>query len=399
MEDQTLHIHMLGEFSLSYAGRTVQDQSNRSRKVWTLLAYLITFRGREVTQAELIDMLWPDESSDNPAGALKTLLHRTRAVLDGLGCADGRHLILRQPGGGYAWNNSVACRIDAEDFAKAYKQAGAARDEEEKLAHYRRAAALYHGDFLARYSAEPWAISINAYYHMTYLQVVHELLALLRERELYEEIVALCSRAVEIEPHDESLYYHQIKALADDGNQQAARSQYEKMSELFFSKFGVTPSDELKALYHEVTRGSNSMESDLRTIRAQLRETALQPGAFYCEYAFFKDVYRIEARSAARSGSAMHLGLLTVSGADGGPLRQRSLNLVMDKLKECTRRSLRRGDVFAKYSVSQYIIMLPHANYENSRLILERIVRSFRRENPHSPARLHYSVQPLEPVS
>lgn len=43
----------------------------------------------------------------------------------------------------------------------------------------------------------------------------------------------------------------------------------------------------------------------------------------------------------------------------------------------------------------QYIILLPQANYENSRMVADRLVSAFYRRYPHSPARLRYTVQPL----
>ena len=69
----------------------------------------------------------------------------------------------------------------------------------------------------------------------------------------------------------------------------------------------------------------------------------------------------------------------------------------MENLKNLMCLNLRRGDVAARCSVSQYIVMLPQANYENACMVMERIVRAFFRQYPHSPAQLRYSVQPLEP--
>ena len=47
------------------------------------------------------------------------------------------------------------------------------------------------------------------------------------------------------------------------------------------------------------------------------------------------------------------------------------------------------------YKRQQYIILLPQANYENSRMVADRLVSAFYRRYPHSPARLRYTVQPL----
>ena len=52
---------MLGSFSLSWNGRKITDDDNRSRKVWLLLAYMICCRNRPVSQSELFSLLWGDE--------------------------------------------------------------------------------------------------------------------------------------------------------------------------------------------------------------------------------------------------------------------------------------------------------------------------------------------------
>ena len=47
-ESRTLHINMLGEFALYFEGRVekLDDSSNRSRKMWILLEYLVAHRHR-----------------------------------------------------------------------------------------------------------------------------------------------------------------------------------------------------------------------------------------------------------------------------------------------------------------------------------------------------------------
>jgi len=69
----------------------------------------------------------------------------------------------------------------------------------------------------------------------------------------------------------------------------------------------------------------------------------------------------------------------------------------MDNLETQIRVNLRRGDAATRCSVSQYIVMLPQANYENSCKVCERIVKSFCRKYPHSPAGIQYAVHPLNP--
>ena len=83
--DNNLKIKMLGEFSISYNDNTLNDSTSRFKKVWSLLEYLITFREKEISQNELIEVLWEDENLSSPTNNLKTLVHRARNVLDSLG--------------------------------------------------------------------------------------------------------------------------------------------------------------------------------------------------------------------------------------------------------------------------------------------------------------------------
>ena len=70
---------------------------------------------------------------------------------------------------------------------------------------------------------------------------------------------------------------------------------------------------------------------------------------------------------------------------------------VVSPLPPLLRGNLRRGDVISRCSVSQFVIMLPQANYENSCMVAERLTGAFYRRYPHSSARLRCMVQPLIP--
>ncbi len=398
MSAKQLQVRMLGSFSIGLGDKKIDDSGNRSRKVWLLLAYMIYYRSRPIAQEELIGLLWgEEESSANPANALKTMFHRVRTMLDQLGESAGHDLIVRRRGG-YAWNPETSVRFDVEEFEQLCR-AGAAEAEEERLKRYLGAIELYQGDFLTKLSAEPWVVPIAAYFHNLYAQAAQEALLLLEARERREEAIRLCRRALEVEPYNEDLYRHLMRNLVDMKDQRGAIAVYEDMSELFFSNFGVMPAEDIRALYREAVRVVNDRAIPLGVVRDQLRETEAVPGALFCDYDFFKVLYHAEARLVDRRGDAIHIGLLSFLGKDGKELSKRSLSRAMENLQKQIRENLRRGDVAAQCSVSQFILMLPQANYENSCMVCERIIKAFCRQHPHSPAELHYSVQPLEPTT
>lgn len=186
-----------------------------------------------------------------------------------------------------------------------------------------------------------------------------------------------------------------MRGLLRTGDMKGAMSVYEEMSELLLAHFGVMPSETLRTLYRQATRTVNDRTLTMDEVCSQLEEPAPHSGAMVCEYDFFKILYRSEARSIARNGHSANICLLSVSGKDGEMLARRSLDPAMNNLQVLVQNNLRRGDVIARCSISQYIILLPQANYENSRMVADRLVSAFYRRYPHSPARLRYTVQPL----
>ena len=171
------------------------------------------------------------------------------------------------------------------------------------------------------------------------------------------------------------------------------------MSEVLFSTFGVMPSDESRALYREASREAETPTVPAGDLRDILREPTVSKGAVYCEYDFFKLLYQVQARAIVRSGDVVHVALISLHGEENQPLPRRSLDRAMENLRELLIANLRQGDVITRCSISQMIVMLPQANYENSCMVCQRIQKAFARKYPHSPATLHYSVHPLEPTT
>lgn len=396
LDEKSLNVRMLGEFSIQLEKQTIGDSDNRSRKVWLLLACMIYFRKRTIPQEELMSLLWGDEeSSSNPGNALKTMFHRVRSTLDQLGEHIGHTLIVRSEGS-YAWNTDYPITLDADQFETLCKAGSAAEDDETRLRCFMQALDLYRGDFLPKLSTEAWVVSLNAYFHNLYIQTVRETANLLERSGRLEETVRLCRQATVIEPYDEALYLHLMRALLAGGNQKAVMDVYQNMSSLMFDNFGVMPSDEIKAVYRQAARSVNEREVSLSLLQDRLKEPESGGGALLCDYDFFKVIYHAEARAVARSGDAVHIGMLT-AGAENGELARRSLDTCMENPQNIVCSNLRRGDVASRCSLSQFIILLPQANYENACMVMGRIIKAFVRQYPHSPASLRYSVQPLEP--
>ena len=74
------------------------------------------------------------------------------------------------------------------------------------------------------------------------------------------------------------------------------------------------------------------------------------------------------------------------------------LNNAMDHLEGAIRLSLRKGDVAARFSAAQYVVLLPTVTFESGSKVLERIVNRFSREHRNIPVIIHTKLQPLDPI-
>ena len=133
MADHVLEVRMFGNFSVRKGDQEINDNDNRSRKVWLLLAYMIYCRSRSITQDELVGLLWNDtESSSNPLNALKTMFHRVRSSLNQLDNTAGHSLIIRRDGN-YTWNPDVPFFFDVDEFERLCRAGSMAQDDAQRL--------------------------------------------------------------------------------------------------------------------------------------------------------------------------------------------------------------------------------------------------------------------------
>lgn len=393
---RVLSVTMLGGCRITYGEKAIDKKTMRSKRIWALLEFLITHRSRTVTSDELIELLYPEDKSEQPLSALKTLVHRAREILNQLEYIDGKQLI-QQGAGGYFWNPEISMYVDVEEFDRLITETVDLDDKRETRLKLRlQAIDLYRGDFLPDSALETWVVPISSYYRYQYMSLVKLSLEELAEGGEYSVVVSVAQGALAIDPYEEFLYYYLILALAYTNQIAAAKAQYDSMTKLFYSEFGVTPSENLQRLYKKLAVSSNGVEMDLGIIKAQMKEHEEKTGAFFCEYEFFKDIYRLEARSAARKGVPIHICLMSIDGKDGAPLSQKLLDRIMKAFSEIIKSTLRSGDVYSRYSISQYVILLPQANYQNSEMVMERLMGNIRQSTICAKASITYSLQAID---
>ena len=250
---------------------------------------------------------------------------------------------------------------------------------------------------MERHASESWIIPVTTHFHNLFVMLTLEAAELLSQQGQHQEAAEVCQRDINAEPYHEPLYQMLIRELAADGDQKGASTVYENLRKRLFDDFGISPSDETRAAYREAVHTPEERTLPIDEVLEHLHEPEVIPGAMECDYDYFKILCHAESRSMERSGKATHIALLSATGLNGEPLPKRSLERIMTQFGQQIRQNLRRGDTISRCSATQYILMLPKANYEDSCMVCRRVINAYHRAFPHASVRIKFMVQPLTP--
>lgn len=395
LEDKpTIYVNTLGGFSIKVGNQEINDNNNQSKKPWHLLEYLVIYQKKEINPNELITGIWGDNPGVNPAGALKTLMFRSRKLLEPLGLPT--HKILVQQKGSYAWTREYPTVLDLDQFESICHMASQQKDEEEALRLCLKGISLYKGDVLPKSEFESWVIPISAYYHSLYQNLICKTVDLLLKKQDFTQITSVCRTAVGIEPFDEAFRYYLVYSLYKDSHTAQAMEEYNHTLDLFYREFSISPSAHFKELYKTIRSKEQGINTNLDSIQEALGEKASN-GAFYCEYPVFQDLFQLERRAIERTGDSIYLCLLTITGLNCQVPKPAILNRAMEHLSRSIRISLRCSDVYTRYSISQFLILLPTVTREKGVMVLDRIMSQFRKQYSRKDLLVDIKLQPLLP--
>lgn len=293
---------MLGRFSLQQTGMKeprMVSLAGRSGRLWTLVAYLILHRDRGIPAQELIDLLWPDGSGNNPASTLQNNASRARNAMATLDFSDTKGMI-RYENGLYRWVPGTDTWLDVDVFEDLARRALETSDPEELRTLGREAADLYQGDFLPDAADELWCADLHAYYRSLFVRLFRRLVQELMRTQEYAEAAALCAQAVHLDPLSEEFNLLLMQNLTRSHQAQQALDHYEALQKLYQESYGLTPSPELEA-----ARLTASQELYGGGMGPAALETFLLAGdgesrALACDNGTFREIVLLYLRSMRR---------------------------------------------------------------------------------------------------
>lgn len=377
-------VYSLGKFQLLNHDKTLDENEIRSDMLTKLLIYMVVHREHPITIQELSEALWNEDETENPAGALKNLMYRLRGILKAkLGKED--YILTNR--GVYYWNPEIDIYFDAEQFERNCKEARRGTTVSEQIENYEKAIALYQGDFMSRVMDKHWIITLSAYYRSLFLSAVKTLAERYMTDERYEDVERICEEGLKYDEMDEWLHCHKITALIRQNKQQLAQECYEQAIKVLHDALGIRNSKQLEMVQQELLKMKKGIEAEgLESVHMDMQEQDAQEGAYICGYPVFREIYRLEARKNSRLKNSQYIMLLTLQIKEEAlpqneQMKTYILKQAMNQMEEMLRQFLRVGDVAARYSDSQFVVLLPACTYENCLMVSKRIVAHFMDKN------------------
>ncbi len=388
MENDTIYVTMFKMFTVRFGDIMINGDDMKSDRLLRLFAYLLYNHERIIPSSELVDMLWCFEEVDNPIGALKNLVYRLRVLLKKTFSISD---LITTGKGSYSINKDYHIEVDALNFEKECQK------EMNTIDEYEEFSCLYTGKYLVEVEDDHNVITKRTYYDSVYIERIMEYANLLEEQGEYAKMEHVVKRALEINQLEEELYELLIRSLYYQKQYKQAAEMYRKTTELLYKSLGVKPSESMQNLFEMIKKQSHSEDADIIEIQKDLAAETPE-GAFLCEYGTFREIYNMHSRLMGRLGICAHMCLVSVVNRKPRDSEddQKYVEKIMEKMQSAMLSGLRIGDVLSRLSVNQFIVLLPSCNYENSSMVMNRVLRKIRYSLNHTRFDLEVTIEEVE---
>lgn len=398
--ENKIAIYTLGKFYVRDGSVIVSDTSSRSKRMWEIFKFLLTYRDKAFNPEVILEKIWPENDYADPNLVMRAQIFRLRQTLktDPAMPSLAQNIVYSQ--GCYLWAEKAAYWLDIDEFKALTAEAKSLMTDkpESAIESYQKAIAIYKGEYLPESAFSEWVEPERSLYHELFFESVFNLIDLLKAKRAYGEIIKVCEQAYAIDYLEEKIHIKMIEALLAEGQVVRARAHYNEVTSAFYREMGIKPSEQMKNLYRIVGAEAGSFELDLGTIQEGLRGKEAINGAYLCDAELFRYFYKLERLRVERSGQSVLLGLLTLTKPDYANPDKEISKAVMQCLQDVILETLRKGDLVTRWNDTQFLLLLPGLKREQAARVMERIENLYSKNHCLQGLVLHKKVESLIPL-
>lgn len=256
----TLHIRLLGDFSLIYSDQQVT--SLNTTRLRSLFAYLVLHRDVPQQRQHLAFLFWPDATEAQARNNLRQLLHQLRQAfppVEQFLTAD-THMLY--------WHPVTPCYLDvaAVEQALTLADAVARRNDQHALQDaLEQVDTLYRGELLPGCYDE-WILPERERLRQRHLHVLEQLLRLFEVQGDSITAIRYAQRLIGIDPLSEDLYRRLMRLFALNNDRASALHAYHTCVTTLQRELGVAPGPATLEAYEQL------MQHETPVIPARTRQ-------------------------------------------------------------------------------------------------------------------------------
>lgn len=384
--EKILQVRLLGSFSMQYGETKLWEGKKTTTKPFQLLQILLNAGNRGISRRRLLEMLFTPEAEGDVVNNLGVVVWQLRRLLQNSGLPQENYILARN--GNYCFKASFPAEIDTLMMVR-YCGRAKRLEGKQKIEMLDRACTLYGGHFLPELAGEEWADVEGAHYQKLYFETLEKLCRVLQGYGNYKKIIERCSFAAKLYPYNEWQAW-QLKGLVALGKKREAMNLYREVKALYLEEPGEEMPECMRECFSRIESGFSRQEENISEIVERLQEEE-KDGAYCCPYASFADSYHILERAVERSMNSVCLLLCTVEDRTGAPEENAEESERVAELLECAiKKSLRRGDIYTRYSRDQFLVMLPGISPKNLDIVIWRLDDLFCRKVGNPDIRVSY---------
>ncbi len=259
----TLHLRLLGDFSLIYNDQQVTNLS--TTRLRSLLTYLVLHRDVPQQRQHLAFLFWPDATEAQARNNLRQLLHQLRQAFPAVDqfLSSDAHLL--------HWHPVTTCHLDVAEFEQTLTLADAAarRNDQHALQDaLEQADNLYRGELLPGCYDE-WILPERDRLRQRHLQALEQLLRLFEVQGDTVTAIRYAQRLIGLDPLSEDLYRRLMRLFALNNDRASALHVYHTCVTTLQRELGVDPDPATREAYERL------MHQETPTIQAIVHQPLL----------------------------------------------------------------------------------------------------------------------------
>jgi predicted ATPase/DNA-binding SARP family transcriptional activator len=251
-----LELSLLGRFQIALNGQPIT--AHLTAKTQALLVFLASEGHEPHRRDALAGLLWPAEPNEAARNSLRQALHQ---LSHALGDADPSFLLTTPQT--VQFNPACDYAVDVTEFTTVLQACETHRHRQREtcracVARVQRAAALYHGDFLAEFflkdstAFEEWALVKREQLARSALSGLQHLAEYYARCGEFEGMEQAARRQIAIDPYHEEAHRQLMRALAGSGQRTAALAHFEAMCQMLIAELGAKPDRQTIALHTQI---------------------------------------------------------------------------------------------------------------------------------------------------